>query len=47
MATERDGAGGTDWELRIDTYTPPRAKQRASGKPLHSAGSSVQRSVMA
>ena len=44
--TEREGKGGTNWEIRIDIYTLPCEKWIASGNLLYSTGSSARCSVM-
>ena len=31
----REGEGGTNWKINIETYTPPYVKQIASGKFLN------------
>ena len=36
MNTANEGEDGTDWEIRIDIYTLPCVKQRASGNLLNS-----------
>ena len=46
LDTARDGKGGTNWEIRIDTYTLPFVKQIAGGKLLCSTGNSALCSVM-
>ena len=45
MDTGGEGEG-TNWEIRVDIYTLPCVKQRASGKLLYSKGSSTPCSVM-
>ena len=40
------GAGGTNWEIRIDIYIFPCVKQTTTGNLVYSTGSSVQCSVM-
>ena len=37
-----EGEGGTNWEIRTDTYTRPCVKEIASGKLLDNTGSSDQ-----
>ena len=38
--------GGINWEIGIDIFTLPCVKQIASGRLLHSTGSSARCSVM-
>ena len=44
--TEGEGEHGVNWEIRIDIYTLPCVKYRASGNLLYSSGSSAWCSVM-
>ena len=44
--TEQEGEGGMSWESRIDIDTLPCVKQLASGRLLHSPGSSIRCSVI-
>ena len=44
--TWRRQGGGMNWETGIDICAQPRVEQIASGKLLHSTGSSAQGSVM-
>ena len=39
------GWGGVNWEIEINIYKLPSAKQKASGKVIYSTGSSAQSSV--
>ena len=41
-----EGDGGTNWEIRIDIYTLPCVKLRASRTMLYSTRSSARCSVM-
>ena len=45
VKTVREAEGGVDWEARIDSISPPRVKQPASGNLLWSLGSSAQGSA--